>query len=170
MGVVGGRSAKAGTMCTEPRRRLLALRGPRGWGSVGAAPLTAGPRSLGGPFPKLAERLPPRSRAWASRGRLGGAHWNELSQPLCPAPLPGSGSWTCGPGTRACRVGNLIQNGCWDRLGFILSKCYQFLRPDKLNRPSDTAPWRRASNFGALRGRGGEQSPGWGAGGRKKSR
>lgn len=69
-------------------------------------------------------------------------------------------------------MGNLIQNGCWNRLGFILSKCYRFLRPDKLHRSSDTVRGRRASNFGALRGRGGEQSPGWGGGekgGGKKS-
>lgn len=35
-------------------------------------------------------------------------------------------------------MGNLIQNGCWKRLGFIRSKCCQFLRPDTLNRSSDT--------------------------------
>lgn len=132
-----GRSAQAGTMCTEPRRRLLALRGPWGGDRQGQPPDSRS-RSLGGPFPKLAERLPPRARPWASRGRLGGAPWKQLSQPPRPAPLSGSRSWMCRPGPRACRVGNFIQNGCWNRLGFILSKCYQFLRPDKLNRSSDT--------------------------------
>ena len=57
-------------------------------------------------------------------------------------------------------MGNLIQNGCWNRLGFILSKCYQFLRPDMVNRSSDTVHGLGPPTSGAQGGRGGEQSPG----------
>ena len=65
-------------------------------------------------------------------------------------------------------MGNLIQNGCWNRLGFILSKCYQFLQPDMLNRSSDTVQGLGPLPSGAQRGRGRDQSLGGGRGERER--
>lgn len=57
------------------------------------SPLTAGPAALGGPVPKLAQSLPPRSQAWApeaaSEEPAGPSSPSPHAQRLSPAPGPG---------------------------------------------------------------------------------
>lgn len=57
-------------------------------------------------------------------------------------------------------VRNLIQNGCWNRLGFIRSKCCQFLRPDMLNHSTDTVQGSGPLSSEPQEQGGGEPSPG----------
>lgn len=104
--------------CRELRRSPPGLPGPRGL--IGqCSPLTVAAGALEVLSPS---QLSARHRAARARAGPGPSEPGAL--------LP--------PRARPVRVGNFPQNGCWSRWGFILSKCYQFLRPELLHRPSDT--------------------------------
>lgn len=115
-----------------------------------------------GPFPQVccapATKIP---LAWAFvpslRGRQRG--WSSPTPwPLSLSRAPGLVCAAEGRGFVAVR--NLIQNGCWNRLGFIRSKCCQFLRPDMLNHSTDTVQGSGPLSSEPQEQGGGEPSPG----------
>lgn len=90
------------------------------------------------PLPKLAERLPPTSPAWGS-ARL---PWRSPVEQALPAPAPSTflplQVLDVQQTDEGLSGGKLNSKWLLEPLGFIRSKCYQFLWPDMLNRSSDT--------------------------------